>query len=108
MYVSKIKIVSDPSNELAKTLAKRLEELGYYVEIYVFFYPLGITVRKILGLIRDKATDPVVISVTDDGSYVIPVIKEHRGGSILGGIIADLMGSQLVSRHVPHRWVFTA
>ncbi|ABP96231.1 MULTISPECIES: cobalamin biosynthesis protein [Metallosphaera] len=101
MYVSKIKIVSDPSNELAKTLAKRLEELGYYVvnenpEIYVFFYPLGITVRKILGLIRDKATDPVVISVTDDGSYVIPVIKEHRGGSILGGIIADLMGSQLV------------
>lgn len=44
LYVSKIKIVSDPSNELAKTLAKRLEELGYYVvnenpEIYVFFYP---------------------------------------------------------------------
>ncbi|BCS91787.1 MAG: cobalt-precorrin 5A hydrolase [Metallosphaera javensis (ex Sakai et al. 2022)] len=101
MYVSKIKIVSDPGNDLARTLSKRLEELGYYIvhenpEIYVFFYPLGITVRKIQGLIRDKATDPVVISVTDDGSYVIPVIKEHRGGSILGGIIADLMGSQLI------------
>ncbi|AWR99645.1 cobalamin biosynthesis protein CbiG [Metallosphaera hakonensis JCM 8857 = DSM 7519] len=101
MYVSRIQIVSDPSNVVAKSLAKSLEDIGYYIvqhhpEVYIYFYPIGITVRKIAGLIKDKVTDPVVISVTDDGSYVIPLIKEHRGGSIIGEIIADLMGSQLI------------
>ncbi|AEB94307.1 MAG: cobalamin biosynthesis protein [Metallosphaera sp.] len=101
MYVSRIQIISSGSNQLAKSLANSLDELGFFIvrerpEVMIFFYPLGITVRKIAGLIRDKVNDPVVISVTDDGNYVIPVLKEHRGGSIIGGIIADLMGAQLI------------
>jgi len=101
LYVSRIKIIASSGNKLAEELSSSLEELGYFIvdkkaEVLVFFYPLGITVRRIQNILREKLRDPVVISVTDDGSYVIPVIKEHWGGSFLGSIIADLLGSQLI------------
>ncbi|QKQ99685.1 cobalamin biosynthesis protein CbiG [Metallosphaera tengchongensis] len=101
MYVSRIRIIADPQNEVARSLSKSLEELGYFIvqedpEVLVYFYPLGITVRKIIPFLKEKETDPVVISITDDASYVIPVIKEHRGGSFIGGLISDLLGSQLI------------
>ncbi len=101
LYVSKIKIIANRENKLAEELSSSLEELGYFIvnekpDALVFFYPIGITVRKIKDMLKGKLRDPVVISVTDDGSYVIPVIKEHWGGSFLGNLIADLLGSQLV------------
>ncbi len=101
MYVSKVKIIANKQNRIAKELSKDLEELGYFIvdnnpDVLIYFYPLGITIRKIAKNLKNKEKDPVVISITDDGGYVIPLIKEHWGGSFLGGIIADLLGSQLV------------
>ncbi|WP_373468504.1 cobalamin biosynthesis protein CbiG [Acidianus infernus] len=98
MYVSRIKIIAESSNELAKRVRNSLDELGYFIvdskeEVQVYFYPI----EEIIYRVKKFSTKtPVIIGVTDDGSYVIPLFKEKCGGSFIAGIIADLLGSQLV------------
>lgn len=98
MYVSRIKIIAESSNELAKRVRDSLDELGYFIvdskeEVQVYFYPI----EEIIYRVKKFSTKtPVIIGVTDDGSYVIPLFKEKCGGSFIAGIIADLLGSQLV------------
>ncbi|MCY0883154.1 MAG: cobalamin biosynthesis protein CbiG [Acidianus infernus] len=98
MYVSRIKIIAESSNKLAKRVRNSLDELGYFIvdskeEVQVYFYPI----EEIIYRVKKFSTKtPVIIGVTDDGSYVIPLFKEKCGGSFIAGIIADLLGSQLV------------
>lgn len=56
-----------------------------------------ITVRMIAGLVRDKKSDPAVISVDEEGKYVIPVLSGHMGGAnTLAKKIAKKLDAQAI------------
>jgi cobalt-precorrin 5A hydrolase len=51
---------------------------------------MGIVVRGIAPLIRDKWTDPAVVVVTPDFSYAIPLLGGHHGANELAKELAGL------------------
>ena len=101
LYVSKIKILADVDNKLAHVLKTSMEELGYInvtdnPEIYIMFLPLEEAIKEVASSWISGGHRSVMIDVTNDGNYVIPILNETRGGSIIGGLVADLMGAQLI------------
>jgi cobalt-precorrin 5A hydrolase/precorrin-3B C17-methyltransferase len=48
----------------------------------------GILIRAVAPLLADKTTEPPVISVSDDGSVVVPLLGGHRGANRLAATIA--------------------
>ncbi|WP_407494587.1 precorrin-3B C(17)-methyltransferase [Pseudooceanicola sp. MF1-13] len=53
----------------------------------------GILVRAVAPLLADKKVEPPVVSVSDDGSVVVPLLGGHRGGNRLARQIADVLGA---------------
>lgn len=49
-------------------------------DAHVFVGAAGIAVRKTAPLLRDKATDPAVVSCSESGSHLIPLLSGHLGG----------------------------
>jgi cobalt-precorrin 5A hydrolase len=104
VYISTVRVLGERGNRVVEEIGKVLEELGYTLvdsneaDAIISVYPLGITIRRAVkeGLIRNKLNDPVIISVTEDGSYIVPLIKEHWGGSFLANLIADVTGGQVI------------
>lgn len=102
MYISKIKIIAEKHNVISKKLANTLDELGYFIlnekeydaDVFVYFNSVEETVKDILS--HKNLANKVVISVAEDGSYVIPLLNEKNGGSIIGEIIADILNSELI------------
>ncbi len=71
-------------NERGKELASIIERgLGDVTDrnAIVFIGALGICVRKIIPLVKDKYSDPAVVCVDTTGKYVIPVLSGHVGGA---------------------------
>lgn len=63
----------------------------------VFIGASGIAVRAIAPLVRDKRTDPAVVSVDEQGRFVVPLLSGHVGGANqLARRIAALLGAQPV------------
>ena len=52
----------------------------------------GILIRGVASLLADKRTEPPVVSVSDDGGVVIPLLGGHRGANRLSKQIADAIG----------------
>ncbi|SFR31878.1 cobalt-precorrin 5A hydrolase / precorrin-3B C17-methyltransferase [Yoonia tamlensis] len=52
----------------------------------------GILIRAVAPLLADKTTEPPVVSVSDDGSVVVPLLGGHRGANRLARQIADALG----------------
>jgi cobalt-precorrin 5A hydrolase/precorrin-3B C17-methyltransferase len=53
----------------------------------------GILIRAVAPLLVDKTIEPPVISVSDDGAVVVPLLGGHRGANRLAGEIADALGA---------------
>ena len=53
----------------------------------------GILIRAVAPLLSDKTTEPPVISVSDDGAVVVPLLGGHRGANRLSAQIAKALGA---------------
>ncbi|MCK0096165.1 precorrin-3B C(17)-methyltransferase [Yoonia sp. F2084L] len=51
----------------------------------------GILIRAVAPLLADKTKEPPVISVSDDGAVVVPLLGGHRGANKLSAQIAAAM-----------------
>lgn len=51
----------------------------------------GILIRAVAPLLHDKKSEPPVISVSDDGSVVVPLLGGHRGANRLAQEIAQTL-----------------
>ncbi len=52
----------------------------------------GILIRALAPLLADKAKEPPVVAVAEDGSAVVPLIGGHRGANALARQIAAILG----------------
>ncbi len=53
----------------------------------------GILIRAVAPLLMDKTTEPPVVSVSDDGGVVVPLLGGHRGANRLAATIANGLGA---------------
>ncbi|MEM9496997.1 MAG: precorrin-3B C(17)-methyltransferase [Pseudomonadota bacterium] len=53
----------------------------------------GILIRAVAPLLADKTTEPPVVSVSDDGRVVVPLLGGHRGANRLAAQIAEALGA---------------
>lgn len=66
-------------------------------DAHVFIGATGIAVRKTAPLLRDKTTDPAVVSCSESGSHVIPLLSGHLGGgNRLARRLARISGGEAV------------
>lgn len=62
-----------------------------------FFCASGIAVRKIAPFLADKTSDPAVLVIGEEGSYVISLLSGHLGGANRWTReIAGILGAQPV------------
>lgn len=67
------------------------------VDAVVFIGALGICVRTISPLLKDKYSDPAVVCIDSTGKFVIPVVSGHVGGANdLARRIAGAIGAEAV------------
>jgi cobalt-precorrin 5A hydrolase/precorrin-3B C17-methyltransferase len=52
----------------------------------------GILIRALAPLLRDKAAEPPVLAVAEDGSAVVPLLGGHRGANDLARRLGELLG----------------
>ena len=52
----------------------------------------GILIRAVAPLLADKSTEPPVVSVSDDGAVVVPLLGGHHGANRLARDIALALG----------------
>lgn len=53
----------------------------------------GILIRAVAPLLADKMTEPPVVSVSDDGAVVVPLLGGHRGANSLSAHISKALGA---------------
>ncbi len=97
--------ISEAGMEIARTLSQELpdatiftthdemgctpvDSLGGFVkerfnqfDAFVFIGAMGICVRVIAPMVRDKHTDPAIVCVDSTGQYAISVLSGHIGGA---------------------------
>ncbi|MCC5973641.1 MAG: precorrin-3B C(17)-methyltransferase [Rubellimicrobium sp.] len=52
----------------------------------------GILIRAVAPLLADKRAEPPVISVSDDGRVVVPLLGGHRGANRLARAVTEALG----------------
>ncbi len=52
----------------------------------------GILIRAVAPLLQDKTAEPPVVSVSDDGRVVVPLLGGHRGANRLAREVAGALG----------------
>lgn len=73
-----------------------VEKLGEY-EAVIFIGAMGICVRMITPIVRNKHTDPAVVCVDSMGRYAISVLSGHvGGGNELCRRVARILGAEAI------------
>ncbi|MFQ6553568.1 precorrin-3B C(17)-methyltransferase [Aestuariibius insulae] len=54
----------------------------------------GILIRAVAPMLSDKRREPPVVSVSDDGSVVVPLLGGHRGANRLAQQITEALGGK--------------
>lgn len=88
-----IVIISEEGQALATILSKEMsadtisrtevEARWHDYDAFVFISAMGICVRTIAPLLKDKHSDPAVLCIDTLGQNVIPVVSGHVGGANL-------------------------
>lgn len=63
------------------SLKEHLTRQWSHYRSFVFCLATGATVRLIAPLLKDKATDPAVVVISEDGKFVISLSGGHQGGA---------------------------
>lgn len=64
------------------------------VDAMVFVGSVGIAVREIAPHVRDKSTDPAVVSIDELGKFAVPLLSGHIGGANdLALALAEALGA---------------
>lgn len=91
------KLVSSGFDASIVRSPKSYEELWNKNSGLVFIGALGICVREIAPLLKDKKTDPAVLNIDPNGQFVQPVVSGHLGGANeLAQRVSELLGAQPV------------
>ena len=64
-----------------KNVKKYFPILFYEYDAIIAIMASGILIRSIAPLIESKATDPAVLNIDDNGSFVISMLSGHLGGA---------------------------
>lgn len=63
----------------------------------VAFCAAGIVIRALAPVLREKRDEPPVLSVSEDGRHVVPLLGGHRGGLAMAHDIAAHLGGAVAS-----------
>lgn len=99
--------ISDESRKLAFTLESELQaramqraDVGQYwnqYDAFIFIGAMGICVRTIAPLVKDKHEDPAVVCVDGMGLHAVSVLSGHVGGANdLTRRVAAILGAEPV------------
>ena len=86
-------VVHTPGETFDATLSANWRQF----DAHIFISATGIAVRKIAPLLRDKTSDPAVLSCSESGSHVVGLTSGHLGGANrLARRVARVTGGQAV------------
>ena len=54
----------------------------------------GILIRAVAPLLRDKASEPAVVAMSEDGAAVVPLLGAHNGGAALATALAEAFATR--------------
>lgn len=74
---------TDYSKDILKleNLDTLLQDKFQRYDVWIFVGALGICVRSIAPYIKDKTTDPAVLNIDEQGTFVQSVLSGHAGGA---------------------------
>ena len=93
LYTTRRYKAVDPAlKEISPSLSEMCKDAFSWCRLLIFIGATGIAIRSIAPCIRSKTKDPAVISIDEQGKFVIPLLSGHIGGanSLATGIAAFL------------------
>jgi cobalt-precorrin 5A hydrolase/precorrin-3B C17-methyltransferase len=85
------KLATERDLALYREFAPALRDLYLARRSIVALCASGIVIRVLAPLIEDKAGEPPVVVVAEDGSVVVPLLGGHRGANRLARSIAEAL-----------------
>ena len=90
----------DPAfKEIVPSLQEMCKDAFSRCRLLIFIGATGIAIRSIAPYIRSKTSDPAVISIDEQGKFVIPLLSGHIGGanSLAAGIAVFLKAIPVIT-----------